>query len=714
MREGTARRLTLVAAPLGFGKTTLLAQWGAVEQRRAVGWLSLDEDDNDPTRFLAHLIAALQTVLPHVGDRARAAHTVPGVWLITVVLPLLINDLAEVEESIVLVLDDYQVITNAEVHDGVAYLIERLPERLHLLLSTRTDPPLPLARLRARGELMELRSEALRFSSDEAASFLRNLLGPALEPKDAELLQGRTEGWPAVLYLAALSLRGASDLSIAVESFAADDRNVIDYLRAEVLARQPAELRQFLLQTSILKRLCAPLCDAVTAGNDSAVILAELERSNLLLLRLDTKRIWYRYHQLLAELLQHELTHTDPESVAVLHQRASRWYEANGMVVEAAHHATAAGDTDAAIQLVAMHWSNFLDQGHLETVSRWLAALPSAGIAHNRMLCFAAAMVASHTGSVDAAEAWLDAAASAPVDTGKEPDFTVLSAALRAWLRLLRGDIEGTITAAREASHSWQTAEPALMVAPLLPLGAALWWSQRLAEATTVLQAAARTARSSGLDAQTIFAVGFDAAAAFDDHDMARAQLLAGEAVDLTSRSGLEEHPFSAMARVVSGRVQSLRGEVGGAAEQIEQGIQLADRAGAWHISVYGLLALAELRVFDHSPAAARRLIARARAIVEALPDPGAGLARVTLAEARLRIRPAAGRDVANRPFRELSERELAVLRRLPSPLSQRELAAELYVSRNTLKTHMRAIFDKLGVRSRAEAIARARELGLL
>jgi LuxR family maltose regulon positive regulatory protein len=330
------------------------------------------------------------------------------------------------------------------------------------------------------------------------------------------------------------------------------------------------------------------------------------------------------------------------------------------------------------------------------------------------MLCFAAAMVASHTGSVDAAEGWLDAAERAPVATGKEPDFTVLSAALRAWLRLLRGDIEGTIAAARQASGSSPGTEPGVTVAPLLPLGAALWWSQRLPEATTVLQAAAGAARSARLDAQTIFAVGFDAAAAFDDQEMARAQALVGEAADLTRRSSLDEHPFSAMARVVSGRMQALRGELRDAAEQIERGIQLADRAGAWHISVYGLLALAELRQLEHSPTAARRLITRARARIEALTDPGAGLARVMLAETKLRMQPAAGRDTTGAPLRELSERELAVLRRLPSSLSQRELAAELYVSVNTVKTQVRAIFDKLGVTSRAEAVARARELGLL
>jgi LuxR family transcriptional regulator, maltose regulon positive regulatory protein len=708
LRAGVRGRLTLLAAPLGFGKTTLLAEWAA-EDSRAVAWLSLDDGDNDPARFLAYLTAAIRTVAPQVGERVLAVQPIPVARLQDLMLPLLVNDLNDLPERVVLVLDNYHVVSDAAVHDVVSYLVENLPQRVRLVVSTRVDPRLPLARLRAQGDLTELRADAFRFTASEAATFLARQLGPVLAPEDVRRLQARTDGWPAALYLAALSLRGRGDLAEAVESFAADDRNVGDYLRAELLGRQEVGLRRFLIHTSILSQLCAPLCDAVTDRDDGMGSLAELERDNLLL-PLDSRRVWFRYHPMLADLLQRELQRTEPDMVPRLHQRASRWYRNEGMVVEAAHHATAGGDTDAAIELVGRHWSQFLDQGQLATVSRWLEALPADAIAGNQTLCFAAAMVASHTGNVDAAERWLDAAEQAPA-AGAMSSMDLPATALRAWLRLLRGDIDGAIAVARRAQAGPPLVDAAQAVAPLLPLGAALWWSQQFAEAIVVLQSAARTALNAGLDAQAIFAVGFQAAAALDDGDATRAQVLAGEALELIRRASAAAHPFSAMARVVAGLIQARRGELELATEQIELGVRLADLAGAWHISAYGLLALAEVRQLDRAPAAARRLLARAQAVLENLPE-DAGTVRVSQAAVRLRLRASGGGDRVR--SQRLSERELTVLRRLTGRQTQGEIAADLHVSRNTVKTQVRSLFDKLGVTSRAEAVARARELGLL
>jgi ATP/maltotriose-dependent transcriptional regulator MalT len=262
-----------------------------------------------------------------------------------VTLPLLLNDLAALDEKLVLVLDDYQVITNAEIHEALAYLVGRVPSSLRLVLATREDPPLPLGRLRARGQLAELRASDLRFQNDEARAFLNDSLRLGLSPEDVERLQARTEGWPAALYLAALSLRGRPDPSSLIEAFAGDDRHVVDYLTGEVLARLPANLRSFLVRTSILTRLCGPLCDAVAQTDGSDRILDELERSNLLLVPLDTKRHWYRYHQLFAELLQHELERTEAGLLPELHRRASSWYREAGLIIDSATHATAARAT---------------------------------------------------------------------------------------------------------------------------------------------------------------------------------------------------------------------------------------------------------------------------------------------------------------------------------------------------------------------------------
>jgi LuxR family maltose regulon positive regulatory protein len=713
LREATARKLTLLTAPPGFGKTTLLAEWAADEEQRAVAWLSLDEDDNDPARFFAHLIGALRTAEPELGARALAAHGTPGAGLVDVVLPLFLNDLAALEESIVLVLDDYHLITNPDIQEAVAYLVERLPEPLHLVLATRQDPTLPLGRLRARGELAEVRAEALRFSDEEASIFLNDVLGLDLSAHDIERLQTRTEGWPAALYLAALSLRGRADRSAFIDAFAGDDRHLVDYLTAEVLARQPPELRAFLLRTSILRRLCGALCDSVADRDDSARILDELERSNLLLIPLDTKRDWYRYHPLFAELLQHELARNDAELLPLLHRRASGWHREAGLIVEAAHHATAAGDVDAAVELVGRYYSHFLGQGQLATVARWLNALPESVIAEDWLLCFAAAMVTSHSGRLDEAERWLELAERAPprVRNGQEPAGPV--AALQAWLRLLRGDMGGTIAAARRALAAAPPAEPGWALAPQLLLGPALWWSGQTAEARAILAEAAWTAQSGALPAPAIFALGFRAAIELDEGETEQAEALVREALELTQRAELEEHPFSAMARIVFGRLQARRGELREAAGEIERGIRLAERVRAWHITAMGLLALAEIRQREHQPAEARRLLTRVRALLEAVPDPGAGLARLEQSEKTLRLRAARSRP-ADAPFWDLSERELTVLRLLASRLSQREIAAELYVSFNTVKTQTRSIFRKLGVASRAEAVDRARELGLL
>jgi LuxR family maltose regulon positive regulatory protein len=708
LQEAAERALTVVAAPPGFGKTTLLAASLAEVDR--VAWLSLDEDDNDPARFFIYAVAALRTVEPELGAQASAAQRTPGAGLVDVVLPILLNELVAQEKELVLVLDDYHLITSDEIHEAVAYLVERMPRSFRLVLATREDPPLPLGRLRARGQLAELRASDLRFSDKEARAFLNEALGLGLSAQDIERLQLRTEGWPAALYLAALSLRGQADPTPLIEEFAGDDRHVVDYLTGEVLARLSAELRSFLIRTSILTRLCGPLCDAVAETEGSDRVLDELERSNLLLVPLDSKRQWYRYHQLFADLLRHELERTEPAAVPALHRRACSWCSEAGLIVDAARHANAAGDIDAAVELVGRHWSFFLDHGQLTTVSRWLDALPPTVIADSQMLCFAAAMVTSHMRRLDEAERWLQAADRAPTATDGDGSGAPLEA-LRAWLRLLRGDIAGTIAAARHAVAT----EPGRALPAQLMLGSALWWAQQPAEAKTVVETASRTAEAAGLAGPATFMLGVRAAIEFELGDAAQAEALARRALELTRRADIEEHPFAATAHIVLGRTHARRREESEATAQIERGIQLAERVNAWHVQSYGVLALAEIRHSAHEPAAARRLVTRARAIVEALRDADelAG-ARIEQTERTLRLRPTRDQAGDGAPFWELSERELAVLRLLASKLSQREIAGELYVSFNTVKTHTRAIFRKLGASSRAEAVERARELGLL
>ena len=355
--RGAASKLTLVSAPAGFGKTTLLTEWLAAGPagpagERLAAWLSLDRGDNDPASFWTYVIAALRTVAAGVGDSALALLQAPRPPPIETVLTALLNELGALAGDIVLVLDDYHVIDAREVQDAMAFLLDHLPAQLHVVIAGRADPALPLARLRARGELAEIRAAGLRFTPDEAAAYLNEMMGLQLTARDVAALEGRTEGWIAALQLAALSMQGRDDVAGFIAGFAGDDRYVVDYLAEEVLQRQPGRVQAFLLQTSILGRLSGPLCDAVTGQDGGKAMLAALDRGNLFLVPLDDRRRWYRYHQLFADVLQARLLDEQPGQLPDLHRRASAWYEQNGDPSEAISHALAGEDFDRAADLV--------------------------------------------------------------------------------------------------------------------------------------------------------------------------------------------------------------------------------------------------------------------------------------------------------------------------------------------------------------------------
>jgi LuxR family maltose regulon positive regulatory protein len=714
LRAAGSRKLTLITAPPGFGKSTLLAEWAAAEDAPRVAWLSLDENDNDPARFFTYVAAALQHVEPELGSRARAALGNPGADVVDVVLPQFLNDLASLDHDLALVIEDYHLITSPDVHRAFGYVIERSPSTLRLLVSTREDPPLPLGRLRARGELAEVRAGDLRFSGAEATAFLVGGLGLDVSEADITRLHARTEGWPAALYLAALSLRGRPDASRLIEDFSGDDRYVVDYLTTEVLARQSPELRTFLLRTSILTRFCGSLCDTVAGREGSAAVLADLERSNLFLVPLDTKREWYRYHHLFGDLLRHELEATELETLPDLHRRAASWYRDAGLIMDAADHAIAGGDLVTVAELVGLHFELFVDQGQLTTVIRWLEAVPERAIAGDWLLGFAGAVVFAHAGRFDEAEHWLGLAAQAPQVERHGRDPAGPLAALTGYLRLLRGDIGGTVSSALEALATGAAGDAVWALAPQMVLAPGLWWSGEAGEARKVLETVTRTGQSAGIPAATVYALGNRAAIALDDQDEAAAEALASEAIDLMHRAELDDHPFAAMAHVAFGTVRGRRGELRLAADEIEHGLVLGERLRAWQLIACASLALAEVRHRQNQPAPARRLLTRVRDILESLPDPGDGFSRLERTEKALRLRATRERDASGAHYWELSQRELDVLRLLPSQLSQREIAAELFVSFNTVRTHTRVIFSKLGVTSRAEAVARARELALL
>jgi LuxR family maltose regulon positive regulatory protein len=463
--DGLERALILVSAPAGFGKTALLADWAL---RRPVAWLSLDAGDNDPARFWRHATAALDRVRPGIARRVLPLLGPPPPSSFEGLLTALINQLAAEPDAgaVVLVLDDYHLIDARAVHDSLTFLLEHRPSELHLVLTGRADPPLPLARLRARGQLAELRAAELRFTTEEAAALLHEAVGPDLAVPDASVaaLATRTEGWAAGLQLAALSLRGRSDVAGFVETFSGGHRYVLDYLAEEVLERQPEPVRAFLLETSVLERLSGPLCDAVRDRGDSQALLEQAEGANLFLVPLDEERRWWRYHHLFADLLQARLQQEQPARVPELHRNAAGWYERNGLPDDAVGHALAAGDAGWAARLIEREVDALLLRGERGTLERWVAALPAELVGSRPRLLLAQADMALSAGRVEAVERALDAAERAFADAPDEPyepsvdraaslvaNVPAAIAFWRAYLAELRGDAEGAIALDRQA-----------------------------------------------------------------------------------------------------------------------------------------------------------------------------------------------------------------------------------------------------------------------
>ena len=375
LNAGLDRKLTLIAAPAGFGKTTLLSEW-IPQSPRCVTWLSLDEADNDSTRFWAYFITSLQGLRPQLGESVLALLQSLQASPIPSILTALINDVSAFPDAFAIVLDDYHVIELQPIHEALTFLIAHMPDNMHLIITTRIDPPLPLARLRARDKLTEIRANDLRFTADETGLFLTQETGKNLTAEEVAVLEVRTEGWIAGLQIAALSMQGRDDISEFIRVFSGSHRHILGYLADEALNQRPKGTLDFLLQTSILERLCGPLCDAVTGESGGQEILESLEHANLFITALDDDGKWYRYHHLFAEVLQARLRQNYPEMPAELHKRASEWFEAHDSVLEAVQHALAAGELDRAAQLIGQQRWVLLGRGEANTLHRWLDELP--------------------------------------------------------------------------------------------------------------------------------------------------------------------------------------------------------------------------------------------------------------------------------------------------------------------------------------------------
>jgi LuxR family maltose regulon positive regulatory protein len=699
--------LVLVVAPPGYGKTTLLARWSAREGR-PVAWISITEADNDPMMLLTYVALALDSIEP-LAEEVFAGLSASQADLSSVLLPRLARAVSGCSRPFVFMMDDVHLVQSGGALDTLGTLATHMPMGSQLVIAGRDDPELPVARLRADGRLVRLDTEHLAMTAAEGAALLR-AAGVSLEPGAARALVESTEGWPAGLYLAALALREHSAPGEAAERFSGAERFGADYLRDEVLRALPYDVARFLLETSVLERMSGPTCDAVLGGSASGGILEDLARSNLFLVPLDRTGQWYRYHHLFGDMLRAELHRRDPDREHELHLRASSWFEANGDIESAIDHAHAAGDED---RLAALIWAVtplYLGGGRTATVARWLALFSPEARTANPALVVTSAWCALTAGEVEAVDQWLAAAERFPSDTVL-PDGTPAAAKVAMLSALVAKHGLSRMREDASAALALELDESLFRVPQLLFEGAAL---RLLGDADAAKASLAEGVRRGELlvPAVAVQCLAQLALIAADTADWAGAERLADRAIRLVDEHEIGERPANAQVFAAAAYVHAHAGSTGVAKREAKRAVALLESfvgVAPWAAIETSIL-LARATLLFGNGAAAREHLSDARRELDGYPDPGTLPARLAEVEAQA--------EITDRPVgltaAPLTDAELRVLRYLPTHLSFAEIAEELFVSRNTVKTQAIAVYRKLEVSSRGQAVERARILGLI
>jgi LuxR family maltose regulon positive regulatory protein len=623
LNQGLHRKLTLVSAPAGSGKTTLLSEWTA-GCGRPTAWLSLDAGDNDLVRFLAYLVAALRTVEPELGEATLVTLRSPGFARadaraanelaigmspsIEAVLTSLVNDLAEMPNPVVLVLDDYHVITAQPVHDALAFLLAHLPPHIHLVIATRADPPLPVTRLRARGQLTELRQADLRFTANEATAFLNQVMDVELLSEDVAALEMRTEGWIAGLQMAALALQPSvarqgtlsmqrrEDVVHFIAAFTGRHEYIADYLTDEVLDRQPEHVKTFLLQTSILDRLSGPLCDAVTGQEEGQQTLEWLQETNLFIIPLDAERVWYRYHGLFADLLGQRLLRTQPDVVPELRRRASAWYERQGLIADAIDQALPAGDLERAAHLIEGVAEATLMRSEVATFLRWVNALPDELVRARPMLClFHAWALLLSSEPLDAVEARLQDATSRR-EMDQRPDLISYRAmALRAFVAIFQAQISRAAELSRRALEQLPADDSFLRGLAAWSLSVFCLVSGDVAAGSEMLDEAMRVSRAGGNVMVNVMTWYNLAESYVGQGQLYRARDTYQRALDLATDRQAQPLPIAGLPLIGLGELDREWNDLEGAMRYLTQGIE---RIKGWGEigALDGYLALARVK----------------------------------------------------------------------------------------------------------------------
>jgi LuxR family maltose regulon positive regulatory protein len=700
--------LTMVDAAVGYGKTTLLRSW-CIERPEAVIWMTLDAADDDPVRLWTHLATAVERLGEGLGGSALMCLGVRGATVETAVDELM-NSLVEYGQPITIVLDDLHAVGSERSLRSIAHAIERLPPNARVLASTRSDPAISLARLRARGALVEIRSRELAFTVDEARELLVRE-GIELSDESVELLMKRTEGWPAGLYLAALWLRDVEDPDQGVQSFAGTARHISDYLTDEVLTAVAPETRDFLLRTSVLGRFTPELCDAVLGREGSAAVLTDLAHSNMFLVALDADGEWYRYHHLFGELLQLELGR---EQAPELRRRAAAWCRAHGLVEDAIEYAAAAQDAETVAELLVELHLEFIWGGRIEQFLSWVRWLPPQLLLEHPLLpavgATAAALLARPNIEI---RQLLAMAGQARRERPQlwSPYVEAVVEVTRA-MKIERGDVGAAVEHARRAVAAARAGADVLSVGVLASLSQPLFFSGELEEARRIALQAVERPDAPEVPDGYVASLGLLALIDAEQGRTESAEAWARQAISFARQRYQADSWVAALAHLGLAMACAATGRLDEAEREALRGVRLRRSPQPTVGHAHALLVLAHVRIARSRLERAGRDLEHAQRAIAGFPDPGRLPAIAANVEQKLTTAQATAgnRDMVEQP----SAAELAVLQCLANDLSRREIGARLYISVNTVKTHTRELYRKLGATSRADAVARAEALGLL
>jgi LuxR family maltose regulon positive regulatory protein len=712
--KGITGKFTLISASSGYGKTTLMAEWLSEHGKSfPAAWISLDKGDNDPIRFLSYLIAALQNVQDGLGQDTISMLQGLQNSQNEAILSLLINEISTVLHEFALVLEDYHVIELREIHQTMIFLLEHLPPQMHLVILTRSDPPFPLARMRARGELTEIRAKDLRFSKEHVTIFLNEITELDLPDESIQTLLDRTEGWITGLQLAALSLQGSENPSESISAFGRGHGYIVDYLIEEVLEHQTDELKTFLLNTSILSRMNGSLCDALTGQENGEATLLQLEKANLFVASLGGERSWYRYHRLFADVMQNRLQRLKPDRIPDLHRKAAEWYSQQGLLPEAVEHALSSGDFAYSADLVEANALGLLREGAVYTVQRWIECFPEEIILKRAWLCVYMAWAWLLLGKLEKLEFYLSSAEQLQEKVKDGNDLRGNIAAIRTYALALQGNVEAALKQADLSLGLLPEDDYTVRSIVTFVQGGILILLGDIPNALKKFKQASLSGERAGN-----LHVAVPALCSWADITLAQGDIIQAEQAYLrakdmgSSRSG-QPLPISSSAYSGLAEICLTRDELDNARQHAELGVELSEKWGQAESLASSFVTLAKVELSQGNHSGAKGAILKAEEII-ATHSTSPGMSERIAAWKRDVLEPSTSSNKQSDLIDPLSERELEVLQLFAEGLSNQEIAEKLIISLGTVKAHSSNIYRKLDVRNRAQAVITAQELKLL